>query len=605
MKQFNIFRELILTILLTCCNAVWAYDIEVDGFYYNITSASDLTVEVRHGDNKYFGDIVIPSTITYKSRTFTVTSIGSSAFAYCTGLTSIIIPNSVTSIGGSAFSGCSSLTSIIIPDSVTIIGDGAFSGCSGLTSIVIPNSVTNIENYAFYNCKGLTSVEIGTGVTSIGREAFAFCYALEAVYINDLEAWCKVDYYDRTDSNPLYYAEKLYLNGELLTELIIPDSLTAIKGHAFINCSNLTKVVIPNSVTSIGKWAFDGCKGLTEIIIPNSITSIGEYAFAACDNLKTVINLSRLTFESKSQDFGFVAYYANKVVNAPNGSIIGDYVFGMIDKVNTLVAYLGNDDELVLPDNYNAEKYVIGNYAFSNYSNLTSVAIPNSVTIIGDCAFYKCSGLTSIEIPNSVTSIGREAFRGCTGLTSIEIPNSVTSIGHDAFYACVGLTSIIIPESVTYIGDKAFSYCLSLTSVVIPNLVKEIKYNLFDSCYGLSSVTIGKCVAKIEHNAFKSCGALESIYLMAEAPPTVSSSSFTNAHYIDAVLYVPTGCLEAYQNADVWNEFWEIKEFDTTGISDVKTENKKETTIYDINGRVVENPANGIYIVDGKKVLLR
>ena len=118
-------------------------------------------------------------------------------------------------------------------------------------------------------------------------------------------------------------------------------------------------------------------------------------------------------------------------------------------------------------------------------------------------------------------------------------------------------------------------------------------------------IAVGTGVSEIAEGAFVECKALESIYMLAETPPSVKNDTFTNKNYIDVVLYVPTGCLEAYQNADVWKEFWEIKEFDTTGISDVKTENKKETTIYDINGRVVENPANGIYIVDGKKVLLR
>ena len=106
MKHSISFRGLILTILLTCCNAVWAYDIEVDGIYYNITSLTDLTVEVTKGDNEYSGDIVIPSTITYKSKTLTVTSIQGWAFNDSFGLTSIVIPNSVTSIGEFAFSSC-------------------------------------------------------------------------------------------------------------------------------------------------------------------------------------------------------------------------------------------------------------------------------------------------------------------------------------------------------------------------------------------------------------------------------------------------------------------------------------------------------------------
>ena len=117
MKQFNIFRGLILTILLTCCNAVWAYDIEVDGIYYDITSMTDLTVEVTSGDNKYSGDIVIPSTITYKSRTFTVTSIGESAFSF-SDIKSISIPSSIKTIKDWSFSSCFGLEDVYIDDLV-------------------------------------------------------------------------------------------------------------------------------------------------------------------------------------------------------------------------------------------------------------------------------------------------------------------------------------------------------------------------------------------------------------------------------------------------------------------------------------------------------
>ena len=197
-----------VTLLLLCRMVASAHDFEVDGIYYNIISSSDFTVGVTYEDDlfeyEYRGEVVIPATVTYNSKTYSVTSIGNYAFNGCDGLTSITIPNSVTSIGNYAFSICSGLTSIDIPGSVTSIGVGAFSYCTGLTSITIPNSVTSIGNSAFDGCDGLTSIDIPGSVTSIGNSAFSYC-------------------------------------------------------------TGLTSITIGNGVTSIGNSAFNGCDGLSEI----------------------------------------------------------------------------------------------------------------------------------------------------------------------------------------------------------------------------------------------------------------------------------------------------------------------------------------------------
>ena len=241
--------------------------------------------------------------------------------------------------------------------------DASYSGNSeyvpsSLKTVIISNSsgVTSIGERAFYNCSGLTSVTIPNSVTSIGGSAFYNCSGLKGVYITDLEKWCKISF-GNNSSNPLSYAHSLYLNNKLVTDLIIPDSITSIGDYVFSGCSIWKSITIPNSVTSIGNSAFSGCSGLTNITIPDSVTSIGDSAFYNCSGLTSI----------------------------------------------------------TIPDSVTS----IGDYAFSGCSGLTNVTIPNSVKYIRMYAFNGCSGLTSVTIGKGVTSIDWYAFNGCTWLDKI------------------------------------------------------------------------------------------------------------------------------------------------------------------------------------------
>ena len=431
--------------------------------------------------------------------------IGKNAFMGNSSITSIEIPNSVTSIEGYAFYNCSGLTSITIPNSVTSIGQYAFYNCSGLTNVTIPNSVTSIESYVFEGCSGLKSVEIGNNVTSIGNNAFYGCSGL--------------------------------------TSIEIPNSVTSIGNNAFYGCSGLKSITIPNSVTSIGYKAFYECYGLKSVAIGNNVTSVGEDAFKNCKNLQTVINFSTLSISKGSSMNGYVAYYADNVIKAPNGSMEGDCVFGVVSGKNTLVEYLGEGGSLNLPANYKGENYVIGESAFKGNSSITSIEIPNSVTSIGQYAFYNCDGLTSVEIPNSVSSIGSNAFYDCDGLTSLEIPNSVTSVGDKAFGYCNGLTSVTIGTSIT--GYMVFSGCSSLTNVTILNSVSSIGSNAFSGCSGLTSIEIPSSVTSIGYDAFYNCTNLKTVmnYSMLDITKGSSDNGYV-AYYADKVINAPNGSIE-------------------------------------------------------------
>ena len=240
------------------------------------------------GDYVFYGC----SSLTSITIPDSVTTIGDYAFYGCSSLTSITIPDSLTWIGEAAFYGCSSLTSITIPDSLTSIGEAAFYECSSLTSATIGDSVTTIGMGAFYGCSSLTSVTMGEGVETVGGYAFDNCPNLNAVHITDLAVWCNIDFINPlTDgnvniaANPLCYAGSLYLNGELVTDLVIPDEVTELRIISFVNCSSLTNVTIPDSVTTIGDLAFYGCSSLTSATIGDSVTTIGSGTFYGCSSL--------------------------------------------------------------------------------------------------------------------------------------------------------------------------------------------------------------------------------------------------------------------------------------------------------------------------------
>ena len=514
-----------------------AYDFEVDGIYYNIISSTDLTVEVTSGDNKYTGEVIIPSTVNYKSRDLAVITIGDRAFWTCSELTSITIPNSVIKIGESAFDDCNSLTSITIPNSVVSIAQGAFDSCTSLKELRLEDGdidldmkhsseydyyYDDIANYDYHSLFHDCPLEI----LYLGRN---LKYEFGGRYVY----YYGVHYYYRYHS-PFY-------NKQELKNVIIGDLVTTIGEGLFNNCISLESITIPKNVTSIEHYAFDRCYHLYELHIEDGGTEI---------------------------EMGYSERYKD-----------GDRYYGLFHDCPLESLYIGRNLTYTVIVQGGTNYYF--DSPFGKIKTLKSVTIGDSVTAIGIELFNECRNLTCAIIGNNVKEIKKKAFNRCDSLTNISIPNSVTTIGDLVFEYCCSITDITIPNSVEKIGSEVFSNCTSLKYVKIEDsktyLTGDDYKRQFDNCpieelylgrstmdiginlNNIKSLTIGNPVTNVDiYGTFNS--SLETITLMCSNPPVIREC-FLSSNYVNSVVYVPQGTLAAYQVADVWKDFWDIQEY--------------------------------------------
>ncbi len=341
-------------------------------------------------------------------------------------------------IAGNAFSGCADLSGVTIPSTVKGIGEGAFKQCAGLTSVDIPDSVVFLGEDAFFNCDKLWDVRLPVRLCAPGLESRAFGYCSSELTLTYVDYSTGVEFIVYDDK-----LKRVWLNGA--TSVTVPDGITRIVEGAFGGITELVSVTIPASVEYIDSVAFDGCDGL------RSFTVAGDNR-----NFKSVNGLL-LTKDGK------------KLVRGVNGDV-------------------------TIPDGVT----VIGDSAFYDFGNLTSVVIPASVTEIEECAFSGCGRLKSFTVASGnqnyksvngllLTKDGKTLVCGLPG--AVTIPAGVEIIGSYAFYECNGLTSVVITAGVKKIGDYAFRYCDGLTSVAIPASVTQIGDWAFARCDGLKTVT--------------------------------------------------------------------------------------------------------------------
>lgn len=604
-------RKFVITFLLWfSVISSYAYVFESDGIYYGIDTEDNSFAYVIYKDlnyNSYSGDVVIPSTVTYNGTEYVVAEIGNYAFKNCSGLTSIVIPNSITAIREDAFFGCSSLTSIFIPESVRIIQSGCFAGCSGLLCIKVDENNTRYSSGDNYNA----IIEPGS---------------------NQLVAGCR--------------------------NTVIPSSVNTIGKGAFWGCADLKESGIHNGITQIYDDAYKGCVSLTSVIIPKSVTKIKSGAFSECSGLKSVEYYAADVIGPEGYETPWFSGCSNIT-----SFTIGDEVKSIPD---FLCKGLIGIESITIPNSVT----FIGVSAFHGCTGLKSVEFGNSISNIRYWAFWGCTGLTTITIPKSVTALGNKAFAKCTGLTkvvydaelpgprsgeawfkecsnirefvigdnvknipdflceyckkleSITIPNHISSIGIYAFYGCESLTSIVIPESVSTIGIASFSNCSGLTYAEISNSVSYIGGYTFKDCINLQSVKIGSGLKQVYDYAFDGCQSLNKLDVAAVEPPICDSYAFQGVDKSICELFVPEESVNLYKEADVWKDFYKV----LTDVNKVRIDNSvisiesgsivnsgnANIRVYDINGlqiycgnQTIVPLEKGLYIIRAGKDFIK
>ena len=478
---------------------------------------------------------------------------------------------------------------VVIPNSIIVneteyavksIGKKAFNN-SGITSVTIPNSVDSIANAAFLSCKSLTEVYLGTGLRVVDQGAFGSCVKLEKVVIDDLAAWCGIDFFDES-SNPTRYAKHLYKGEEEVTALVIPESVTEIGDHAFTYCSSITSVDFGKGVTKIGNKAFYLCTGLTSLVLPESLTELSEGAFSSCNKLQTVDLDANLQVIGDRAFAGCSKLLSVKIPDSVK--TIGEEAFDNCMAMTELVIGTGlesvrkdafksclglgerngvqgkvivkdfdvwcrikfesqkanpvdyaerlyiNDTELT-ELNYPTGIGVVNDYAFNGFKHLTKITLPDDVTTIGGFAFYENEALTEVTFGAGLEVVGEKSFYGCKSLEKIQMGNNIKEIQNYAFWSAA-FKEMIFPEGLTTIGPNAFERCKELVSVTFPETLSSVGSFSFQDCSKLEAVEFPVLVKDIPMNICARCTSLKSIKI-ANPEAVINAGAFTGCTAVE------------------------------------------------------------------------
>ena len=536
--------------------------VTINGIAYKLNGKTATVVSGEY----YTGTIVIPATVPYASVTYTVTSIGVGAFDYCTGLTSVTIPNSVTRIGDYAFRKCTGLTSIEIPNSITSIGREAFNECSGLTSVTIPNSVTGIGDGAFNGCSGLTSVTIEAETPpTLSGEVF--------YYTNDCPIYVPCGTLDAYKSAWSDYADRIKYEVEYTIIGNVNDVNAGSVDYPTSACGDVVITAIPNYGYHFTQWS-DGLKDNPRTIVLASDTTFtaefakNSYAISTASanpewgttaGDTTALYLEEVEI-SAIQNYGyhfvrwndyntsnprtvtvttnetFTATFAKDIYsitkNAEHGSISG----------NSSAEYLDFITLTVTPDY---------GYHFTQWSDGLKDN-PRIAQITKDTAF------TAEFAYDRVGTCGKDLAL----VWSYDPTNKVLTIGNAGSFT----------ENMQF-GAEAPN---EMEELVIGNAVTAIGANAFAGIETLKKVSIGESVKTIGEQAFYNCVNLETIFNYRPTPTNTYSNAFDGVDKFECVLYVLPSSIDMYKNAAVWRDFYYTyaigAEETTVTTNDVKVE---------------------------------
>ena len=539
------FINICLTLIVLCWTvAIQAQKVTVDGINYRLyTDAKTASVIA----STVTGDIVIPGIITVDGVEYSVTDIGSTAFADCKALTSVKMP-SATSIGGDAFSGCSSLASVDMP-SATSIGENAFSGCSSLASVDMP-SVTSIGMYAFNGCSSLASVDMPS-VTSIGDYAFSGCSSLTSV--NNMTSVTRI-------GNSAFYESPI-------TKLSLPADLTSIGSGCFTKTKEITlAATAPAALGTDAFWKY------AVIRVPES--AVNDYWTAAgWSNYKDqLFSMSDIidydvTVTAQEKESGLLNVLGqdnlSKVVSLKVRGTINSYDIMVIRNKTPNLHHLDLTDATIVANDYeyytgyHTEDNVIGESMFIELGKLLSVKLPKNATRIRDYALGFCGNLIEVVLPVRLESIESSVFKGCSLLEYVQLPSMLKTIGSYAFSDCSRLKNIELPPTLKTIGSSAFSHCSNLEKISLPG-VETIGYGTFSGC-NLTEVRIPSTLKTIGGCAFD-CSNLKKVYTYTIEPVDIRQTTFSN--YTTATLYVPKQAYNNYYYNTQWSQFPTPVEFD-------------------------------------------